>query len=191
MTDRLREPSVCAAPFVIVLMGVSGSGKTTVGKALAARLGWRFEDGDALHPALNIAKMHAGIALSDADRRPWLEAVAAWIDRQRAKSEPAIIACSALKRDYRRLIVGDRSAVRLVYLRGSAALIAQRLAARHGHFMPASLLRSQLETLEAPNEDERAVTIDIDPPVGRIVDQIMQRLALSPRDDIAERPTPP
>ena len=128
-------------PPILVMMGVSGSGKTTVAKELAARLGWAFEEGDSLHPALNIAKMHAGIPLTDEDRLPWLEHVAAWIDAQRAKKQPGIITCSALKRSYRRIIIGDRPEVRLVYLRGGKDLIADHLAGRHGHFMPSSLLR--------------------------------------------------
>src|SRR6516162_7507001 len=112
------------SPPILVIMGVSGSGKSTIAEALAARLGWPSEEGDPLHPEANIVKMHAGIALSDADRRPWLEAVAAWIDGQRAKRQPGIITCSALKRSYRQLIIGDRPEVRLVYLRGGRDLIA-------------------------------------------------------------------
>ena len=102
-------------------MGVSGSGKTTIAEELAARLGWPFEEGDALHPEANVAKMHAGIPLTDADRLPWLERVAAWIDAQRAKKQPGIITCSALKRSYRKIVIGDRPEVRLVYLRGGRA----------------------------------------------------------------------
>ena len=121
-------------------MGVSGTGKSTIAQELTARLGWSFEEGDALHPEANIAKMHAGIPLTDADRQPWLERVAAWIDGQRANKQPGIITCSALKRSYRQIIVGDRPEVRLVYLRGGRDFIAEHLAGRRGHFMPASLL---------------------------------------------------
>ena len=135
-------------------MGVSGSGKSTVAEKLAARLGWPFEEGDTLHPEINIAKMHAGIPLTDADRQPWLERVAAWIDSQRAKKQPGIITCSALKRAYRQFIIGDRPEVRLVYLRGGRDLIAEHVAGRRGHFMPASLLRSQIDTLEEPDPSE-------------------------------------
>src|SRR5262249_55874734 len=145
----------------------------------AQRLGWPFEEGDALHPEVNVAKMHAGIPLTDQDRQPWLEAVAAWIDAQRAKRQPGIITCSALKRSYRQIIIGDRAEVRLVYLRGSRALIAEHLAGRHGHFMPASLLQSQFDTLEEPRPDEDPLIIDIGPPAGQLAEQIIRLLGAS------------
>jgi ribose 5-phosphate isomerase A len=177
---RLESPNAHrGAPPVLVVMGVSGSGKSTVAKELAARLGWPFEEGDWLHPEANVAKMHAGIGLTDADRQPWLEAVAAWIDGQRAKARPGIITCSALKRSYRDLIIGDRPEVRLVYLRGSRALIAQRLAGRHGHFTPASLLQSQIDTLEEPGPDEDPLIIDIGPPASQLADEIIRLLGAS------------
>ena len=177
---RLESP--CAhrgTPPILVVMGVSGAGKSSVAKELAARLGWPFEEGDWLHPAANIAKMHAGIGLTDTDRQPWLEAVAAWIDGQRAKGRPAIITCSALKRSYRDMIIGDRPEVRLVYLRGSRALIAGRLAGRQEHFMPASLLPSQFDTLEEPGPDEDSLIIDIGPPAGQLADEIIRLLGAS------------
>jgi len=163
-------------PPILVVMGVSGAGKTTIARELAARLGWLFEEGDALHPEANVTKMHAGIPLTDADRKPWLEAVASWIDGQRAKSQPGIITCSALKRSYREFIIRNRSGVRLVYLRGSRALIGERLAARHDHFMPPSLLQSQLDTLEEPGSDENPLVVDVDPPADQIVDKIIELL---------------
>src|SRR6202035_5448098 len=138
-------------PPILVVMGVSGAGKTTVAQELAVRLGWSVEEGDSLHPEANVAKMHAGIPLTDADRQPWLEAVAAWIDGQRAKKQPGIITCSALKRASRQIIIGDRPEVRLVYLRSGRDLIAEHLAGRHGHFMPAALLQSQIDMLEEPD----------------------------------------
>jgi carbohydrate kinase (thermoresistant glucokinase family) len=168
-------------PLVLVVMGVSGSGKTTVGKLLAERLGWHYQEGDALHPPENVAKMHAGIPLTDADRQPWLESVAAWIDGQRAAKQPGIITCSALKRSYRRTIIGDRPEVRLVYLRGSRDVMAEHLAKRTGHFMPASLLQSQIDTLEEPGPDEDPITIDVGPPAGRIAEDIIRLLAVSAR----------
>lgn len=162
---------------IVVVMGVSGSGKTTVGAALAQLLGWQFQEGDALHPPENVAKMHAGIPLDDADRAPWLRAVAAKIDEWREHGEPGVITCSALKRKYRDIIVGDRKGVRLVYLTAPPALIAQRLAERRGHFMPASLLESQLATLEPPDPDENVLTVAVDVPVETVVERIVAGLA--------------
>jgi ribose 5-phosphate isomerase A len=166
-------------PPILVIMGVSGVGKSAVARELAARLGWCFQEGDALHPEANVAKMHAGIPLTDADRQPWLERVAAWIDDQRAKKQPGIITCSALKRSYRQIIIGDRPEVRLVYLRGSRDLIAQRLAGRSGHFMPASLLQSQFDVLEEPDPDEDPLTVDVEPPAGQIAGAIIGLLGAS------------
>jgi gluconokinase len=157
-------------------MGVSGSGKTTVGCALARRLGWHFQEGDALHPLENVAKMHAGIPLDDEDRAPWLRAVAARIDQWRERGDAGIITCSALKRKYRDAIIGDRPEVHLVYLTAPPALIAERLAGRHGHFMPASLLASQLAVLEPPDPDENALTVVMDAPVETVVERIAASL---------------
>jgi carbohydrate kinase (thermoresistant glucokinase family) len=167
------------APSVLVVMGVSGCGKSTIGAQLALRLGWRFEDGDWLHPRQNIEKMHAGQPLTDEDRRPWLDAVAAWIDDTRRQGAGAIVACSALKRRYREIIVGDRPDVRLIYLKGDMALIARRVATRHEHFMPPELLRSQFAALEEPGADERAITVSIEPTPQEIVDRIVAKLDLS------------
>jgi ribose 5-phosphate isomerase A len=177
---RLESPHTHrGAPPILVVMGVSGAGKSTVAKELAARLGWPFEEGDWLHPEANVAKMHAGIGLTDSDRQPWLNAVAAWIDGQRAKGQPGIITCSALKRSYRDMIIGDRPEVRLVYLRGSRALIAGRLAGRQEHFMPASLLPSQIDILEEPGPDEDPLIIDIGPSAGQLADEIIRLLGAS------------
>jgi ribose 5-phosphate isomerase A len=164
-------------PPILVLMGVSGAGKTTIAEELEARLGWPFEEGDSLHPEANVAKMHAGIALTDADRQPWLDSVAAWIDGQRAAGQPGIITCSALKRSYRRIVVGERPEVRLVYLRGSREVMAEHLATRSGHFMPASLLQSQIDTLEEPGPDEDPLIVDLGPSAGEIAEQIIRRLS--------------
>ena len=177
---RLDSPRAHrGSPPILVIMGVSGAGKSTVAQELAARLGWTFEEGDALHPEANVAKMHAGIPLTDADRQPWLERVAAWIDGQRARKQPGIITCSALKRSYRRIIIGDRPEVRLVYLRGGRDLIAQHLAGRDGHFMPASLLQSQIDTLEEPLPGEDALIVDVGPPVAQVAEEIIRLLGAS------------
>jgi carbohydrate kinase (thermoresistant glucokinase family) len=157
-------------------MGVSGSGKSTVGALLALRLRWEFEDADWFHPAANVEKMHNGIPLTDEDRAPWLEGIAAWIDQARRSGEHGIIACSALKRRYRDVLVGDRADVRLVYLKGDETLVARRIATRHEHFMPASLLRSQFEALEEPGPDENPITISIAPEPREIVVRILSAL---------------
>jgi gluconokinase len=169
-------------PCALIVMGVSGSGKSTVGEALAQRLGWRFEDGDKFHPASNVAKMHAGIPLTDDDRWPWLKAIADEIDRGCEASSPAVIACSALKRAYREVLVHARHDVRIVYLRGDQPLIAHRLALRKHHFMPPELLASQFQTLEPPGDDEGAVAVSIDAPIDGIVDEIVHQLQSAPAD---------
>jgi ribose 5-phosphate isomerase A len=163
-------------PPILVIMGVSGAGKTTVAEELAARLGWPFKEGDALHPEANIVKMHLGMPLTDTDRQPWLERVAAWIDGQRARKEPGIVSCSALKKSYRQVIIGDRPEVRLVYLRGGRNLIAEHLAGRHGHFMPAGLLQSQIDTLEEPDPSEDPLIIATDAPAAQLADEIIRLL---------------
>jgi carbohydrate kinase (thermoresistant glucokinase family) len=164
-------------PAVVIVMGVSSSGKTTVGELLAARLGWAFEDGDRFHPAANVDKMKSGVALTDEDRRPWLHAIAAWIDDTRRTGGHGVIACSALKRRYRDILIGGRADVRLVYLEGSEALVARRMAARHGHFMPPALLHSQFEALEPPRPDENPITVPIDLTPEEIVGRILPALA--------------
>jgi gluconokinase len=167
-------------PCALVIMGVSGSGKSTIAEALAKRLDWRFADGDKFHPASNVAKMSAGQPLTDEDRWPWLQAIADEIDRLCGKGQPVVVACSALKRAYRQVLVHGRDDVRIVFLDGTEALIASRLAARRGHFMPAGLLASQFKTLEPPTADERPVTVSIDATVGAIVDDIIRQLKLDP-----------
>lgn len=161
---------------VIVVMGVSGCGKTTVGSRLAERLGWPFADADAFHPSANVAKMRSGTPLTDEDRAPWLDAIASWIDQKRASGGHGVVACSALKRRYRAVIIGDRADVRLVHLTGSYELIARRMAERPHHYMPVALLKSQFEALEPPGAEESALTVPIDLPPGEIVERIMAAL---------------
>ena len=160
----------------VVVMGVSGAGKSTVAQQLARRLGWNFAEGDALHPATNVAKMASGKPLTDADRAPWLAAVAQVIATWRSRGERGVITCSALKRAYRSRIIGDHNDVRLVYHAGPRALIAQRIAARHDHFMPASLLDSQFAALQPPEADENPITVEIDRPVPELVERIVAGL---------------
>jgi len=164
------------SPRVVIVMGVSGCGKSTIAAMLAGRMRWEFEEGDALHPPANVAKMASGQPLDDEDRRPWLAAVAAQIDEWRTSGRSGVITCSALKRRYRDVLVGDRPDVRLAYLKGSKELIANRLAARQGHFMPAALLDSQLSTLEEPAEDEHPITVEIGARPEIIVAQIAEEL---------------
>jgi gluconokinase len=163
---------------VIVVMGVSGCGKSTVGELLALQLGWDYEDGDWFHPDSNIEKMHSGISLTDEDRWPWLDAIAAWIDKTRRSGGHAVIASSALKRRYRDVLIGERADVRLVYLKGDEALIARRISIGHEHFMPQELLRSQFEALEEPGADEKPITVSIEPKPHEIVAQILSALGL-------------
>jgi carbohydrate kinase (thermoresistant glucokinase family) len=164
-------------PVAVVVMGVSGAGKSTVGQKLAKRLGWNFAEGDALHSPQNVAKMKSGQPLSNADRAPWLAAIGQIIEGWRRRGERGVITCSALKQAYRRHIIGDRGDVRLVYLEGPRRVIAVRMAARHGHFMPASLLESQFAALEPPGPEEDPITVGIDRPVQEIIDSIVGGLS--------------
>jgi carbohydrate kinase (thermoresistant glucokinase family) len=166
-------PGVCA----IVVMGVSGAGKSTVGKLIAAELKCPFRDADSFHPPANIAKMSRGEPLTDDDRWPWLRAIADWIAEHRKAGTSGVVTCSALKRAYRDIITHDQSAdVRLVYLKGDFDLIAARLKARKGHFMPPALLHSQFATLEEPRADEHAITIPIDATPEAIAAQVVRKL---------------
>jgi gluconokinase len=173
---------VSKTPCALVVMGVSGSGKSTIADKLAERLNWSYEDGDKFHPAGNVAKMSAGHPLTDEDRWPWLQAIAGEIDRVCNAGQHAVIACSALKRTYRDILVHGRNDVRIVYLKGTQELIANRLAQRQGHFMPPGLLASQFKTLEPPDVSENPVTVSIDASVDAIVDDIIGQLGLSSAD---------
>lgn len=165
-------------PQVLVVMGVSGSGKTTVAELLAARLGWPYEEGDSLHPQANVDKMASGHPLNDDDRRPWLLRIADWIDAQLDAGHNGIITSSALKRSYRDLINRRGTGVVFVYLAGDRETIAARLAARKGHFMPPALLQSQIDTLEEPTPDEPAIRVEITDPPPVIAQHIIEKLGL-------------
>lgn len=175
MAGSAADASTEAVPArVLVLMGVSGSGKSSVAALLAGRLGWSFAEGDDLHPPANIAKMAAGHPLDDADRAPWLERIAAWIAERRAAGEPGIMTCSALKRRYRDMLRGP--GVVFVHLAGSREQIGDRLVARTGHFMPAALLDSQFADLEPLGPDEDGITVEVTGTAAQTADEIIARL---------------
>jgi gluconokinase len=178
-----------AKPLVVVVMGVSGSGKSTVAAMLAAALGCQFQEGDDLHPPENVEKMRRGTPLTDADRMPWLRKIAEEIDGWRARGECGVLTCSALKRSYRDLIIGDRHDVVLVYLKGSRDLIHRRMAARHEHFMPVALLDSQFATLEEPTPDKHPIIVDVGGKPAEIAHEIVRQLEDRYRE--ANGPTPP
>lgn len=155
-------PWLSDGPILLVVMGVSGCGKTSIGRRVADHMGWLFLEGDALHPAANVAKMRAGHPLDDADRRPWLDAIGRWLDARQSDRKSAVITCSALKRRYRDHLRRGHPHVSFVWLKVSRAELERRLDRRTNHFMPASLLDSQLATLEPPTPDEPAFVIDAD-----------------------------
>ena len=163
--------------MIILLMGVSGSGKSTVGRLLADTLGWTFCDADDLHPPANLEKMRQGIPLEDTDRMPWLQLLADRIDGWLLHGTDAVMACSALRESYRRMLVPDPTRVRVVHLTGDFSLIEARLRTRSGHFMPPALLRSQFEALEAPAD---AIVVDVALPPEEIVARIVGALGLEP-----------
>lgn len=165
-------------PIVLVFMGVSGCGKSTVAALLSGRLGWPFEEGDSLHPQANIDKMSAGHPLTDDDRWPWLEKVAEWIEARLDAGENALITCSALKRSYRDMLNRRGTGVQFVYLAGAKETISTRLASRQGHFMPPDLLDSQFADLEEPTPDEPALRIDVGPAPAVIADEVVKAFAL-------------
>jgi gluconokinase len=158
---------------ILIVAGVAGSGKTTVGALLAGRLHWRFADADTFHPEANVAKMRAGVPLTDADRVPWLHAITDWMDERIAAGQSAVITCSALKRSYRDQLLAGRPAVTMVFLQVSRAALEQRLTARPGHFFPEKLLDSQLATLEPPGPDERVRTVPAEQDVTHTAAQVV------------------
>jgi gluconokinase len=172
----------------LVLMGVAGSGKTTVAGLLAQRLGWPSAEADEFHPASNVAKMAAGVPLTDDDRGPWLQAIARWIADQDAAGRCSIVTCSALKRSYRDLLRDGRPQARVVFLAVDREVLAARLAARHGHFFRASLLDSQLAALEPPAPEEGVLTVAASAPPAELVAQIISGLGLPGTPASARRP---
>jgi gluconokinase len=166
-------------PVVIVVMGVAGSGKSTVAERLAARLGWEYTDGDDFHPPGNIEKMSAGIPLTDDDRWPWLRAIARWIGERLESRRPGVVTCSALKRAYRELLVGGRPGVRLVYLDADRAVIARNMAGRSGHFFRPELLDSQFRDLERPAPDEGIPSVPVTGTPDETVTHIVRELDLA------------
>jgi gluconokinase len=167
--------------MIVVVAGVAGSGKTTVGLLLARRLGWAFADADTFHPAANVAKMRAGIPLTDADRQPWLAAIGAWIDDHVAVGQPAVVTCSALKRAYRDALLAGRDQVAMVFLAITEAQDEERVSARSGHFFPERLVASQFAELEPPDGEERVMEIAAGQPPARVVDEIIAKLGIGPQ----------
>jgi len=174
---------------IAVVMGVSGSGKTTVAVLLSGALGCQFQEGDDLHPPENVEKMHGGAPLTDADRLPWLRKIAGEIDGWRARGESGVLTCSALKRSYRDIIIGDRPDVTLIYLKGSHDLIHRRMATRHEHFMPLALLDSQFAALQEPAPDEHPITVDVGGRPSEIVGEIVRQLEERQSNDCGREST--
>jgi carbohydrate kinase (thermoresistant glucokinase family) len=165
--------------MIVMVAGISGSGKTTVGELLASRLGWEFADGDTFHPAANVAKMHAGVPLTDDDRWPWLQAIGTWIDEQDAAGRSAVVACSALKRSYRQRLLAGRPEIRMFFLVISHEADEARLTTRHGHFFPGKLLDSQFAALEMPEPSEGVALIPATGTPEQAVDEILRDLKLA------------
>jgi gluconokinase len=172
-----RHPGHDSDP-VLVVMGVSGSGKSTVAALVAERLGWDLAEGDDLHPDENVAKMAAGQPLDDDDRAPWLDTVSSWIVEHAMQGVPGVITCSALKRKYRD-VLREHNVV-FVYLQGTSDLIGGRMAERSGHFMPTTLLDSQVATLEPPQADERHIVVDATRTPEEEADDVLRLLGLTP-----------
>ncbi len=176
--DTARSVPAGAEQPVLVVMGVSGSGKSTVAGLLAGQLGWDLGEGDDMHPDENVQKMADGVPLTDEDRWPWLETIASWITEHTMAGIPGIITCSALRRSYR-LVLRGRNVI-FVFLSGEGARISRRMGARTGHFMPSTLLESQLGTLEPPTADENFLLLDIALRPAQIAAEVIRRLALRP-----------
>jgi gluconokinase len=165
--------------MIVIVGGVAGSGKTTVGALLADRLHWNFADADAFHPAANIVKMRSGVPLTDSDRKPWLAAINTWMDERIAAGEPAVAGCSALRQSYRDQLLGGRPEARMAFLEISREVAHARLVGRKGHFFTVKLLDSQFAELEPPQEGPQLIVVDATLSLDRIVAQIIERLGLA------------
>jgi gluconokinase len=176
---------------ILIVAGVAGSGKTTVGALLAGRLRWRFADADTFHSDANVAKMRAGVPLSDADRDPWLHAIIGWMDERIAAGQSAVITCSALKRSYRDELLAGRPTATMIFLEVSRAVLEQRLTARPGHFFPEKLLDSQLSTLEPPAPDERVQTVLAEGDATQTAAKIIATIWPYGEPDASGGPVPP
>jgi len=174
--------------MIVMVGGVAGSGKSTVGAMVADRLGWRYADADSFHPAANIAKMRSGVPLTDADRRPWLAAITTWMDARIAAGESAVAGCSGLKRSYRDDLLDGRPEVWMAFLQISRDIAHARLAARHGHFFTAKLMDSQFAELEPPHDEPRVLVFDATHQADRIAAEIIERLGLAPGQPGPQRP---
>ena len=174
----MHSPNPGGRPCTVVLMGVAGSGKSTVMTQLAERLGWRAAEADDFHSPANVAKMSAGHPLTDDDRWPWLHAIANWIGDREGAGENAVVTCSALRRTYRDFLRSGHPSVRFVHLAVGRAILERRMAQRRGHYMPPSLLGSQLDTLEPLGPDEPGIVVSGELPPEAIVDEIVTRLDL-------------
>ncbi|WP_371634802.1 gluconokinase, GntK/IdnK-type [Streptomyces zaomyceticus] len=179
------EEATGEPPRLVLVVGVAGSGKSTVGCLLAERLGWAYRDGDAFHSEANRAKMAAGHALTDSDRQPWLDAIGEWMDRATAAGQRAVVTCSALQRRYRDKLLAGRPDTVLVYLHGSRELLESRLTARHGHFFPADLLDSQLADLQEPEPDEHPLVVETDQPPEAVVTAVLSLMRRESSDGVA------
>lgn len=173
----MTSPSFPAPPPIVVVMGVAGSGKSSIGAALAARHGWAFLEGDDLHPPANVARMAGGLPLTDADRTEWLAAIARRIADADRSGAGLVVACSALKRRYRDQLSAASARVLYLFLTGDRSVVATRMAGREGHFMPLSLIDSQFEALEPPQADERAIALPITLQPGELLDEVDRRIA--------------
>jgi gluconokinase len=176
MADSDVRPGGTTAPDVVVVMGVSGSGKSTVAKGLSTVLGWEFAEGDAFHPEANVAKMRGGTALVDEDRWPWLAAIGEWISEKESRGESGVVTCSALRRAYRDVLREGRPDVRFLHLTAPSDIIRDRMEHRPGHYMPASLLDSQIATLEPLGDDEPGVTITHEGTAAQVLDRALVAL---------------